>query len=509
MALIAAVIVIAAAVSVHLLRGGQEPKFPDADNNGIKDTLVIGAAAEINNLNLQEQNDQINNICLKLTHDTLFFFTNDGKVTPRLAESYKYLDDNTIRVKLRKGVTFSDGTQLTADDVKFTYDMALRGPSAGVLAGLKSVEVIDPATILLHLGSYDASFMLNLTSIPCSIQSKKAWESGAKEPWLIGTGRYIFKEWVKGKRASFTKRNDYWDATQQGVADEIIFVPIIDASKRARALLKRDIDVCIDPPIRELSPIENDGGLKVFEEAGTRLFYFAFNVQKAPWDNIKLRQAIACAINREEVIDKAVFGKGVPQTTVLNRGLWGFYDGIPGFGYDVARSKKLMAESGHPGGKITAKLLIADSTPYKAIANVIRENLKAVGVNVEIEVDTDAHLKERCGKGDQELYLWRWNEDQKIDWVYGDLYRSDSPFNYHHYKSKAADVLIEKVRIEKDERRRYKYGVELQTMLVNDCPQVPLYVANLILAYNAGLKGEYFFGGGNHDWSRAYIEIKK
>ena len=482
---------------------------PDANGDGIKDTLVIGAAAEINNLDLLEQNDQINNICLKLTHETLLFFANDGKVKPELAESWRYLDDRTLELKLRRGVTFSDGTPMTADDVKFTYEKALSGHSAGVLAGITSVDAPDPYTVLLHLGDDDAAFLLNLTSIPCSIQSKKAWESGMDKPWLIGTGQYVFEKWDKGKEVSFVRNDKYWDQKNKGVADRIIFVPIPDANKRVRALKKHKIDVCLDPPIDSLEEIADDKEFTVFEEAGTRLFYFAFNVSKEPWNNLTLRQAVACAIDRSTVIDKAVSGKGVPQTTVLNRGLWGFYDGIPGFGYNVERAKKLLAETPYPEGGIKASLLIADNTQYRAIADVIRDNLQKIGIQVKINVCSEAELKDRCAKGEQELYIWRWNEDQKIDWVYGDLYRSNSPYNYHHYKNERADKLIEKVRTEKDEPIRYSYGIELQTLLVHDCPQVPLYVANLVIAYNSGLRDEYLFGGGNHDWSHAYIEINK
>lgn len=477
----------------------------NSESSGNKDTLVIGTAAEINTLDLLNQNDQINNICLKLTHETLLFFTNEGKLESELAEAWDYTDDVTLVVKLKKNIKFSDGTPMTAGDVKFTYEKCLESNSSSSMAGLKTVDVLDDYTVQLNLESYDNEFLINLSGINVGIQSKAAYESGMEKPYLIGTGQYKFEEWVSGEHVSFIKNENYWNPDNAGKVNKIIFKPILEASARTIAMQNGEIDVCIDPPINELSFLEADKNITIHEQAGSRLFYFAFNTTKKPWDNKKLRQAVACAINRADVTTVAVDGKGTPQTTILNRGLWGFYDDMEGFDYNLERAKALMAEAGYSNGGISTTMMIANSTPYTDIATVIQANLKEIGIDVKIEVVEDVTLKEMCVKGDQALYLWRWNEDQKVDWVYGDLFRSDSPYNYQHYSNPEADDLIYKVRTEKDQDKRYKYGVDLQTLLVDDCAQVPLYISNLVIAYKNGLEGQYLFGGGNHDWSHAYI----
>lgn len=494
---------------VPLFACGKKANAGDSNGDGIKDELVIGSAVEINTLDLLTQNDQINNICLKLTHETLLFFTNEGVLEPELAESWEYTDDTTLVVKLKQNVKFSDGTPMTAEDVKFTYEACLNSPSSSSMAGLVSVDVLDDYTVQLNLDSYNNEFLVNLSSINVGIQSKAAYDSGMDKPYLIGTGQYKFDEWQSGEYVSFVKNENYWDPDNAGKADKIIFKPILEASSRTIALQNGEIDVCIDPPINELDQLTGKEGITVLEKPGTRLFYFAFNVEQAPWDNKTLRQAVACAINRDDVMEVAVYGKGTKQKTILNRGLWGFYDDMEGFDFNLERAKQLMAEAGYPDGGIDTKLLIANSSPYTNIATVIQANLKEIGINVDIEEVEDATLKEMCTNGEQNLFLWRWNEDQKVDWVYGDLFRSDSPSNYHHYKNSAADDLIYKVLTERDEKARYDYGVQLQELLVDDCAQVPLYIANLVMAYNAGLTGEYLFGGGNHDWSHAYVALEK
>ncbi|MEG2073669.1 MAG: ABC transporter substrate-binding protein, partial [Angelakisella sp.] len=460
-------------------------------------------AAEINNLDIQQQSDQINNICIKLTHQTLFELDTEGNRVPGIATDAKWLDDNTLQITLHDNVKFADGTPMTADDVKFTFDMALKCPVAGNLTGLISTEVVDPKTVNMKMKAYSNDFVMSLTYPPFSIQSKKAYESGMEKPYLLGTGQYVFDEWIPGEKVSFVLNKNYW-GTNPGVSDKITFKPYLEASSRVIALQNGEIDVCIDPPVNELKYLEEDKNITVFEKPGSRLFYFGFNTTKKPWDNEKLRQAVACAIDRAAVLQAAVYGKGTPQTTILNRGLWGFYDEMPGFDYDVARAKTLMTESGVAAGFKTT-LTIANSSPYINIAQVIQANLKEIGIDVEIKTLEDATLKSVCKEGSQDLFLWRWNEDLRPDAVYRDLFNTGSGSNFHHYSDPKVDELTDKVLTGKDEAQRQKDSTELQTYLVNACPQVPLYIANLVIAYNKNLQGEFLRGGGDHYWRNAYI----
>ena len=164
-----------------------------------------------------------------------------------------------------------------------------------------------------------------------------------------------------------------------------------------------------------------------------------------------------------------------------------------------------MAEAGYPDGGIKTTLSYASGTPYEQIATVIQANLAAIGVEATLEPMETATLKSACVDGSQELFLWRWNEDSKVDFVYRDLFYTDSGSNYHHYSDTKVDGLVDTVATEKDPEKRLAAAQELQEYLVDACPQVPLYIANLVIAYNKNLQGQYLFGGGNHDWRHAYI----
>lgn len=485
---------------------------------GHKSSLIIGTDADIDNLDLQKQQNSTNNIILKNTHQTLVFFNNgsagDERFGPCLATSWEFTDDTHIVMKLRDDVYFNDGekTPMTAEDVKFTLDMAMGNMVASALAGYVSCTVVDDYTIEIEIESYNNEFVQSLSSVPLSIQSKKAYDNGVEDPYYIGTGPYKFDEWVEGEYCRLVKVDDYWgneipegENLAPGVAETIEFRPYIEASSRVMALQAGEIDVCVNPPINELQYLEEDKNVTVYEQTGTRLFYFGFNVEKEPWNNQKLRQAVACAIDREAVLEAAVYGKGTLQNTILNRGLWGFYDEMEGFEYDVDRAKSLLAEAGIAEGSVNTTLSYASGNPYDQIATVIQANLAAIGVNVTLEPMETATLRSACADGSQELFLWRWNEDSKVDFVYRDLFYTGSGSNYHHYSDTKADELVDLVATEKDQTKRLEYAQELQEYLVDACPQVPLYIANLVVAYNKDLQGQYFYGGGNHDWRHAYV----
>lgn len=467
-----------------------------------KEELIIGTGSDINNLDLQKQQDATNNIVLKLTHETLIFFTNEGTIEPRLCTGWEFKDDTHILFKLYEGITFSDGSPLTAEDVKFTYDMGLEN-KLSVLKGLLEVNVIDPLTVELVIDSYSNEFLQSLASVPVSIQSKAAYESGMDEPYLIGSGPYKLEKWEQDEYASFVKNENYW-GDKKGVSDKITFRPIKEASTRAIALQNGEIDVCIEPSMDNLPDLEADENVTVYERPGTRLFYFAFNVEQEPWNNAKLRQAVAHAIDRQSIVDVVLMGKGKTQTTILNRGLWSFYDEMEGYPYDVEKAKQLLAESGYtPNQKLP--LLISNESDYGQVAQLIQANLKAIGIDIEIQTVEPATLKTECINGTQGLYLWRWNEDSKVDFVFRDLFYTGSGNNYSHYSDPKADELTDKVLTEKDPEQRLKYAQELQEYLVEAVPQVPLYIKDLIIAYNKDLTGTYLYGGGNHDWRFAYV----
>lgn len=275
---------------------GEEGSVP-----GVKKDLIVGTAADINQLNPMLQNDQANNNCLVMTHQRLVSLDNEtNEKNPQLATSWEWTDDNHLVFHLVENATFSTGEPLTADDVVFTYEMAMSDDPtlsavSGTLGLVESVEALDTYTIQFTTTQYSNELLDTLMGVPMSIQSKAAWEDESnEEPWLVGSGQYVFSEWKEGEYAKFVRNENYW-GDDPGMADEIIFKPLLEASQRVIALQNGEIDVCIDPPATELEYLEEDENITVHTQPGTRLFYLGFNCEKEPFNNEKLRQAVSCS----------------------------------------------------------------------------------------------------------------------------------------------------------------------------------------------------------------------
>ena len=490
---------------------GEEGSIP-----GVKKDLIIGIASDINQLNVQMQNDQINNNCISLSHQRLVRLDNEtNEKLPSLATSWEWTDDNHLVFYLVENATFSTGEPLTADDVVFTYERAMNpdptiSAISGTLSLVESVQALDTYTVEFTTTSYSNELIDTLMGVPCSILSKAAYEDpNNEEPWLVGSGQYIFDEWVQNQYVRYVRNENYW-GDDPGMADEIIFRPLLEASQRVIALQNGEIDVCIDPPTTELQFLEEDENITVHTQAGTRLFYLGFNCEKEPFNNETLRQAVSCAIDKDMIVDVVLGGRGKIQYSVLNRGVWSFLDNdeIEAFTYDLDRAKELMAEAGYPDGGLTVDLYSANSAPYSTIAPIIQANLQAIGITVNIVTLDEATLKTECQAGNQQMFLWRWNVITRLDETYRELFYTDYGTNYHQLSDPYVDEMTDKILTEKDEDARLQESHDLQQYMAEIVPQVPLYVPDLVIAYNKNLKGTYLFGGGNHIWTWAYVSLE-
>lgn len=494
--------------------GGTAPKGEEGSVAGVKKDLIIGIASDINQLNPQLQNDQINNNCITLSHECLVDLTNDtNEKVPALAESWEWTDDNHLVFHLKQNVTFSTGDPMTADDVVFTFERAMNpDPTISALSGnlglVASVEKLDDYTVQFTTNSYSNELIDVIMTKPYSILSKAAFDSGVDQPWLIGTGPYVFEEWREGQQVRYVRNENYW-GDNPGKADEIIFKPLVEASQRVIALQNGEIDVCIDPPTTELQFLEQDDNVTVHTQAGTRLFYLGFNCAKAPFDNEKLRQAVSCAVDKDQIINVVLEGRGKSQYSVLNRGVWSFLDNdqIKGYTYDVERAKSLLAEAGYSEGELTVDLYASNAAPYSTIAPIIQSYLQVIGINVNIVSLDEATLKVECQTGNQQMFLWRWNVITRLDETYRELFYTDFGSNYHHLSDPYVDKMADEILTVKDEALRRQESEELQQYMADIVPQVPLYVPDLVIAYNKNLEGTYLFGGGNHVWSHAYVKM--
>lgn len=348
------------------------------------------------------------------------------ELRPGLAESYDVSDDGTVfTFTLRKGVTFHNGREMTAEDVKYSLDRvtnpATQSPGAGFFASIKGfdaistgeaedlsgVEVVDPQTIRITLSRPDATFLHVMALNFASVVPKEAVdEFGAdfgKHP--VGTGAFKLGDWTIGQRLVFEKNAEYWrDGVPylDGITFEVGQEPIVALLR----LQQGEVDVPGDgiPPAKFQEVMADpDQAARVVEGGQLHTGYITLNVGQEPFDKLPVREAVNMAINKDRII-QIINGRAVAANQPLPPSMPGYTQGFDGFAYDVEAAKAKLAEAGLEDG-FTTQLYVMNTDPNPRIAQAIQQDLKTIGVDVEIRSLAQANVIEAGGAGEAPM-IW-------------------------------------------------------------------------------------------------------
>jgi peptide/nickel transport system substrate-binding protein len=312
-------------------------------------------------------------------------FASDGSVVAGLAESWEIgADGTTYTFKLRDGVTFHDGTTMDAEDVKFTLDRARADDSANaqkvLFAGISEVTVIDPTTVEVKLSAPDGNFLFNMAWGDAVIVAPESIETIKQTP--IGTGPFKFDAWVQGDRIEISRNPVYWgDAPALEAAT---FKFISDPTAAFAAMMAQDIDAFAGFPAPENLPqFEADPRFQVLVGTTEGETILAMNNKLPPFDNIKVRQAVTHAIDRQAIIDGAMFGLGTPIGTHFAPHNPDYVDLTAQSNFDPEKSRALLAEAGFADG-FTTTLKLPPPSYARRGGEIIAAQLRAVGIETEI-----------------------------------------------------------------------------------------------------------------------------
>ncbi|MDA7424968.1 ABC transporter substrate-binding protein [Thalassococcus lentus] len=312
-------------------------------------------------------------------------FTETGAVVPGLAESWEISEDGlTYTFKLRAGVTFHDGTAMDAEDVKFSLDRALAEDSANaqkaLFAEIADVTVVDATTVQVTLSQANGNFLFNMAWGDAIIVAPESIEGIKQTP--IGTGPFKFVEWKQGDSIMLTQNDAYWG--DKPALTDATFKFISDPTAAFAAMMAQDIDAFAGYPAPENLPqFEADPRFQVLVGSTEGETILSTNNKMPPLDNVMVRQAIAHAINRQDIIDGAMFGLGTPIGTHFAPHNPDYVDLTAGSNYDPTKAKALLAEAGFPDG-FTTTLKLPPPSYARRGGEIIAAQLAAVGIKTEI-----------------------------------------------------------------------------------------------------------------------------
>ncbi|MFJ6074086.1 ABC transporter substrate-binding protein [Streptomyces sp. NPDC093065] len=323
---------------------------------------------------------------LSLVYASLTRTDATGKAVPDLAESWEYNDKgDRITFHLRPGLKFSDGEPVNADAVKAAIERAQKQKNSALFGDLTSIESVDADGLdaVVHLSQVDYQIPQLLGQRVLQIASPKAAAAPEKlDQNPVGAGPFTVTQIVPGTKAVLKKNPDYWDAENIHI-DNVELTSAPDASTVVSGLQTGVYNFAdIDPSQADAA---KKAGLDVFVQPGFNASNISLNINKAPFDNDKVVDAVRHAVNRQEFVDKLTFGYGEATNQPFPKG-YVAYDpkSADGYPYDPAKSKKLLAEAGYQAGDIKLDLVIPSEDPQ---AEIVQSQLAKVGITVDIKID--------------------------------------------------------------------------------------------------------------------------
>ena len=333
-------------------------------------------------------------------YETLIDFNPDMTFKGVLAESWENPDDVTYVFHLRQGVKFHNGREMTADDVVYSFqrvlgqtdygDIGALGSSASYYGGIASIEATDDYTVTMTLSEPNAAFMANLTSSYGAIVCKEVVEANdgslSAIDTMCGTGPFMYKDSVVDNYITLVKNPDYWEEGAPKL-DGITYYLLADESARLAALRTGDINLCSLSALN-LSEVEGDESIKVLSYQSNNYTYLGFNLSSEALQDVRVRQAMSMAVDRDAIIDYVYNGEATVSTFVapaMGHWVWDAPAESPLYTQDIDAAKALMEEAGYSdSNRLTIKMAAGLLDSIRDTAVILQQQLKEIYIDVEI-----------------------------------------------------------------------------------------------------------------------------
>lgn len=463
--------------------------------------IVAACAVDFTTMDPLDTSDTLSGGVQRMIMDGLFGFDDDMGIIPMLATEYEANDDATeFIIKLRQGISFSDGTPWNAEAAKANLDRwnddTLGLKRTSLLCNiLDTIEVVDEYTVKVTLTDSFGAFIPTLAHPACVCVSPKTIAAGEEECAAnpVGTGQYTFVEWVAGEKTTVALNKDWWgyDAEICGGtplvdADAgfktVTFKPTPEAATQVAMVQAGDAQVIWPVPTESMELLKGDSNVAVGQATGIVVRYLTMNTQKAPFDNKLVRQAVNYAINKEAYCAVVKNGIAVPGTSIIGPSVQYYKENAP-YEYNPEKAKELLAEAGYPDGFKTTIMCNTTSSNMKQ-AEFYQQQLALAGIDVEIVALENAVLNQRIqdvdvpgSEAEVNLYITGWSPSTgDADWGIRPLLASESvpPHSYNmcYWQDEHFDSLVQAALNTADDAKRAEAYAEIQDIIWDECPLV-------------------------------------
>jgi peptide/nickel transport system substrate-binding protein len=482
-----------------------------------QDTLVMIIESSPTNLDprvgLDAQSERIDG----LLFDNLLSRDEHLSVKPGLAEDWEIPDPKTYIFHLRKGLRFSDGRPLTARDVKWSFDSLLQGKvrstKAATYRPVDHIDLPDDYTVIFHLKQPWAALLWNVAGGGgMGIVPYGSGAEASQHP--VGSGPFSFVSAEHDKEVVVERNDNYWG--DKAKLARVRFAVVPDTTTRALELRKGSADLEINALTPDMeSALQREPRLALMRGPGTRLAYMAFNLRDSILKDARVRQALAYALDRRPLIRFLLGGEARPADSVLPPESWAYDPRVAKYAYDPAKARQLLDDAGYSDKNgIRFHLVMKTSTEEasRAMASVFQQQLRDVGIALEIRSFEFATFFSDITHGEFQLYSLRWiggNEDPDIfEYAFDSSRIIPNGANRQYYSNPRVDALIAKASTELDQNARKQDYAEIQQILAEDLPYINLWYFDNVMVYSKRVRGLEMNPSGNYDFLRT-AELEK
>lgn len=473
-----------------------------------KDMLVIGKAADPQTLDPAVTIDNNDWTVTYPAYQRLVKYkTDNGKgstdVEGDLAQKWQASDDGKVwTFTLNNDAKFDDGTPVTADAVKLSFERLLRikqGPSEAFPSDLK-IDVVDPTTVRFTLSEPFAPFLHTLANDGASIINPTVLKANAADDaraylaeHTAGSGAFKLDRWQKGQQLVLVPNPHFSGAKP---AFKRVNVKIIgESAARRLQLTKGDVDIADALPVDQFAALKTENKVAVYDYPALRVTYLYLNNSKAPMDQVDLRRAVSWATDYQGMVKGILGGNGKQMRGPIPEGMWGFDANAMQYTFDPDKAKAALDKVTNKPSTLT--FLYSDNDPnWEPIALSTQANLQKLGISVKLEKLANATMRERIGKGDYDIAIGNWSPDFADPYMFMNYwFESDKkglPGNRSFYSNPQVDALLKKAVSTTDQAERTTDYQQAQKTVIDEAAYVYLFQKNYQVGMNKDVKGYVF-----------------
>ena len=482
---------------------------------------VIAVASNFTTLDPYDANDTLSQAVAKSFYQGLFGFDKDMKLVNVLADSYEVSPDGlTYTVKLHPGVKFHDGTEFNAEAVKVNLDRASNPDNHlkryNLFKMIDKTEVVDATTVKIVLKEPFSAFINNLAHPAAVIISPAALKQYGKEIGFhpVGTGPYQFVTWNQTDFVKVKKFDGYWKPGLPKL-DSITWRPIVDNNTRAAMLQTGEATFAFPIPYEQAKVLEGNAKLDLVAAPSILQRYISLNVTQKPFDNLKVRQALNYAINKDALIKVAFAGYAVPAEGPVPPAI-DFATRYKPWPYDPAKARELLKEAGYPNGFTTTLWSSHNHSTAQKVLQFAQQQLAQVGVKVTLtamDAGQRAAQVESVGVKDTgvRMFYTGWSASTgEADWALSPLFSTQAAppkqFNTAFYSNPQVDKDLTGALATTDRAEKQKLYKDAQDRIWADAPWIFLATERLLSANNKQLSGFYVMPDTSFNFDNADLK---